>query len=55
MSQDNLIKLQCRECGNTNYWTEKNKKKVERKIELMKFCKNCAKHTEHGEGKKKGK
>ncbi|MCH7883173.1 50S ribosomal protein L33 [Patescibacteria group bacterium] len=52
MSQDNLIKLQCSECKRINYWSRKNKKKVERKIELKKFCKWCRKHIIHKEVKK---
>jgi large subunit ribosomal protein L33 len=54
MSQDNLIKLKCTKCKNGNYYTSKNKKKVERKIELMKFCKKCKKSTPHKEGKLTG-
>ena len=50
--QENLIKLQCSKCKRINYWTRKNKKKVERKIALKKFCKWCKKRTEHKEGKK---
>ena len=52
MSQDNLIKLQCASCKRQNYWSRKNKKKTERKIELEKFCKWCKKHTMHKEAKK---
>ncbi|HEY4510695.1 MAG TPA: 50S ribosomal protein L33 [Candidatus Paceibacterota bacterium] len=52
MSQDNLIKLQCGTCKRVNYWSSKNKKKVERKIELKKFCNWCRKQTMHKEGKK---
>lgn len=52
MSQDQLIKLSCKTCKRTNYWTRKNKKKVERKIELKKFCKWCKKNTTHKESKK---
>ncbi|QQG42393.1 MAG: 50S ribosomal protein L33 [Candidatus Giovannonibacteria bacterium] len=52
MSQDNLIKLQCQSCKRIGYWSSKNKKTVERKIELSKFCKWCRKHTTHKEGKK---
>ncbi|MBU1179274.1 50S ribosomal protein L33 [Patescibacteria group bacterium] len=52
MSQDNLIKLICSACKRTNYWTRKNKKKVERKIEYKKYCKWCKKHVVHKEGKK---
>ena len=52
MPQPNLIKLQCGECKRVNYWSSKNKKKVERKIELKKFCNWCRKHTIHKETKK---
>lgn len=52
MSQDKLIKIQCTKCKRVNYWSRKNKKKVERKIELKKYCKWCKKHTEHKEAKK---
>ena len=52
MPQPNLIKLQCTKCKRTNYWSRKNKRKVERKIELKKFCKWCRKHTVHKETKR---
>lgn len=52
MSQERLIKLVCGKCKRINYWSRKNKKKVERKIELKKYCKWCKKQTEHKEGKK---
>lgn len=52
MSQDRLIKLQCSKCKRINYWTEKNKKLVTRKIELKKFCKWCRASTTHKEAKK---
>lgn len=48
----NLIKLRCETCKMVNYYTRKNKKKVERKIEMSKFCKHCRKHTAHKEAKK---
>lgn len=51
MSQDNLIRLKCMKCKSANYFTSKNKKKVERKIELSKFCKMCRKTTPHKESK----
>ncbi|HBB65379.1 MAG TPA: 50S ribosomal protein L33 [Candidatus Vogelbacteria bacterium] len=52
MSQDNLIKLACSTCKRVNYWSSKNRKKVERKIELKKYCKWCKKATIHKEVKK---
>ncbi len=52
MSQDFLIKLQCTKCKEINYRTRKNKKQVQRKIELNKFCKRCGVQTPHKEMKK---
>ncbi|MEK7587134.1 MAG: 50S ribosomal protein L33 [Patescibacteria group bacterium] len=52
MSQDQLFRLACSKCKRTNYWSRKNRKLVERKIELKKFCKWCKKRTVHKEGKK---
>ncbi|MBU4223962.1 50S ribosomal protein L33 [Patescibacteria group bacterium] len=56
MAQDNLIKLQCKECKQVNYWSRKNKKKSatggEKKLELKKFCKWDRKRTMHKEVKK---
>ncbi len=52
MSQDRLLRLNCSVCKNTNYWTSKNKKLVERKLEFKKYCKFCRKQTIHKEAKK---
>jgi len=52
MSQDRLIKLQCSKCKRINYWSDKNKKLVTRKIELKKYCKWCKASTKHVEAKK---
>lgn len=52
MSQESLIKLACSKCKRINYWSRKNKKKVERKIELKKFCKWCKGNQIHKEQKK---
>lgn len=52
MSQDFLIRLACGKCKRINYWSRKNKKLVERKIELKKHCKWCKVHTMHKEAKK---
>ncbi|MEX0910208.1 MAG: 50S ribosomal protein L33 [Candidatus Paceibacterota bacterium] len=51
MSQDKLIKLVHKETGET-YWTRKNKKKVERKIELKKYSSKLRKHVTFIESKK---
>ncbi|MES2006950.1 MAG: 50S ribosomal protein L33 [Patescibacteria group bacterium] len=52
MSQDRLIRLACQKCKRINYWSSKNKKLVERKIELKKWCKWCRLQTVHKEVKK---
>jgi len=52
---DNLIGLKCADCGKRNYYTRKNKKKVERKISFKKYCPSCRKRTVHKETKITGK
>jgi len=52
MKKENFVKLQCTVCKHINYYTRKNKKTVERKLEFNKFCSWCRKHTLHKEGKK---
>ncbi|MBU1292157.1 50S ribosomal protein L33 [Patescibacteria group bacterium] len=52
MSQDFLIKFQCTKCKRINYWSRKNKKNTQDKLELKKFCKWCKKHIPHKEMKK---
>ena len=52
---DNLITMRCTVCKRRNYYTHRNKKQVERKIELKKFCNWCRKQTVHKEGKLTGK
>ena len=52
MSQDKLIKLQCSECKEINYYSVKNKKQNPDKLEMKKHCKRCKKHTLHKEMKK---
>ncbi|OGZ03448.1 MAG: 50S ribosomal protein L33 [Candidatus Liptonbacteria bacterium RIFOXYC1_FULL_36_8] len=47
-----LIRMICDKCKQVNYYTRKNKKKVERKLELLKFCRKCRKRTKHKEKKK---
>ncbi|MBM3257336.1 MAG: 50S ribosomal protein L33 [Candidatus Liptonbacteria bacterium] len=48
---DHLIGLRCTTCKRRNYYSHRNRKKVERKIELKKFCEWCRKHTAHKEVK----
>ena len=51
MSQNSLIQLKNKETGEV-YWTRKNKKKVERKIELKKYSAKLRKHVTFKEAKK---
>ena len=51
MSQDQLIQLRNKSTGEV-YWTRKNRKKVERKIELKKYSKKLRKHVAFKESKK---
>lgn len=51
MSQERLIQIKNKETGEV-YWTRKNRKKVERKIELKKFSRSLRKHVTFKEAKK---
>ena len=51
MSQDQLIILKNKETGEV-YYTRKNRKKVERKIELKKYSKKLRKRITFKEAKK---
>ena len=51
MSQDRLIKLKSTESGYVT-WSRKNRKKVERKIELRKFDPTLRKRVVFKEAKK---
>ena len=51
MSQDQLIILKNKQTAEV-YYTRKNKKKVERKIELKKYSKKLRKHVVFKEAKK---
>ncbi|MBU0637201.1 MAG: 50S ribosomal protein L33 [Patescibacteria group bacterium] len=51
MSQDNMIKLECKECKRINYYSKKNKKILKDRLEMKKFCKHCNGHTLHKETK----
>ena len=41
------ITLECTECKQRNYVTDKNKKNTTDRVELKKYCKFCKKHTVH--------
>ena len=45
------IALKCTECNRRNYTTEKNRKNMQGKLELNKYCKFDKKHTLHKESK----
>ena len=45
------IALQCTECKQKNYTTEKNRRNTPGKLELMKYCPFEHKHTLHRETK----
>ena len=47
-----IVCLECGECKNRNYYTEKELKGPG-KLQLKKFCKFCRSHTMHKERKKK--
>ncbi len=48
-----LIALQCESCKRRNYTTKKNKRNIQGKLELMKYCRFERKHTLHKETKVK--
>ncbi len=43
------ITLACTECKQRNYNTTKDKKTHPERLELMKYCRFCRKHTLHKE------
>ncbi len=48
-----IIALQCSECKRRNYTTYKNRKNIQGKMELNKYCPFDRKHTLHKETKVK--
>ena len=46
-----IITLECTVCKNHNYTSMKNKKNDPDRIEFMKYCRFCRKHTLHKEAK----
>ncbi len=52
---DKLVAMKCSVCSRRNYHTSKNKKTVERKLEMAKFCPWCRKQTKHKEARIGGK
>jgi len=53
MSQDFLVKMACGKCKSITHFTRRNKKTIEKKLELKKFCKFCRTSVLHKEAKKK--
>ncbi len=47
------IALKCSECGRRNYTTKKNRRNMQGKLELKKYCRFEQKHTLHKETKVK--
>ncbi len=43
------ITLACTECKERNYITKKNRRNDPDRLDLMKFCPRCKKHTTHRE------
>ena len=43
--------LACKECKSRNYYTSRNRTNTPQKLELMKYCRPCRKHTVHTETK----
>jgi large subunit ribosomal protein L33 len=46
-----LIAMQCSECKRRNYTTSKNRRNLQEKLELKKYCPWDRKHTLHKEAK----
>ncbi len=51
MANRSIISLECSACHERNYSTTKNKRTMQEKLALSKYCKRCRKHTEHKESK----
>ncbi len=46
-----VVTLECTECKERNYTTEKNRRNDPGRMEIEKYCKRCKKHTLHRETK----
>jgi large subunit ribosomal protein L33 len=44
-----VVTLQCNECKERNYTTEKNRKNTQARLELVKYCPRCRQHRPHRE------
>ncbi len=45
------VTLECTECKNRNYTTDKNKQIHSERLEYKKYCRHCRKHTIHKEAR----
>jgi large subunit ribosomal protein L33 len=50
MPRDKII-LECTECKNRNFFTDKNKRKHPERVERRKYCPHCDSHKQHKESK----
>ena len=50
MPRENII-LECTECKERNYFTDKNRRTHPERVERRKFCPLCNKHQAHKESK----
>jgi large subunit ribosomal protein L33 len=46
-----VITLECTNCKERNYTTEKNRRNDPSRMELMKYCRRCRQHRLHRETK----
>ena len=46
-----VITMECTDCHERNYTTEKSRKNDPQRIEFKKYCRSCSKHTLHRETK----
>ncbi len=46
-----VITMECTECHERNYTSEKSRRNDPQRIELKKYCRRCNKHTLHRETK----
>ena len=44
-----VITLECTECRERNYTSEKNRRNDSSRLELRKFCPRCRNHRQHRE------
>ncbi len=50
MPREKII-LECTDCKNRNYFTDKNRRLHPERVEWKKYCPRCNKHATHKESK----